>query len=492
MTVTCIRNAPWVVAWDAEQRQHYFRNDVDLVFEDNVIVHLDPGYAGHFDHLMDGRTFCVMPGMVNVHTHLQSESIGRGLIEELGNPNLYMTGILDEKSVFVTSGLGEQAGGAPAQLVANRASTQNAIAELLKSGATTVVDLAVAYDGWLDLLADTGIRAIAAPMYRDARWTVPTGHRLDYDWDLEKGRRDFANALGVVDQAERHPSGRLGGMVAPMQVDTCSLELLRDSLTAARARSLKMTVHCSQHIPEFHEMVRRHGVTPVQWLHQNGLLGRDTLLGHAIFLDHHSLVQWWSRLDLDILVETGTSIAHCPVVFSRYGQMMEDVGSYIRKGVNVAFGTDTEPQNMAEEVRMASTLGRAAARSVRGVWLSELFHAATIGGATALGREDLGRLAVGAKADLVLLDLDAPGMRPVRDPLRSFIFSAADRAVHHVFVDGRQVVKDGQVLTIDRSGLSASLQQSQQAFIRNAPYVDFRGRTADEISPPSLRVEGRN
>jgi len=481
-----------VVAWDADRLQHYFRNDVDLVFDDNVIVHVDPGYAGPVDRLIDGSAFCVMPGMVNVHTHLQSESIGRGLIEELGNPNLHMTGILDEKSVFVTSGLGEQAGGAPAQLVSNRASTRNAIAELLKSGATTVVDLAVAYDGWLDLLADTGIRAVAAPMYRDARWMVPTGHRLDYDWNLEKGRRDFADALEVVDRAERHPSGRLGGMVAPMQVDTCSLELLRESLAAARQRGLKMTVHCSQHIPEFQEMVRRHGVTPVQWLHQNGLLGRDTLLGHAIFLDHHSLVQWWTRRDLDILAQTGTSVAHCPVVFSRYGQMMEDVGSYIRKGVNVAFGTDTEPQNMAEEVRMASTLGRAAARSVRGVWLSELFHAATIGGATALGRDDLGRLAVGAKADLVLLDLDAPGMRPLRDPLRSFFFSAADRAVHHVFVDGRQVVKDGQVVTIDRRSLSAPLQQSQQAFIRNAPYVDFRGRTADEISPTSLRVEGRN
>lgn len=492
MTVTCIRNASWVVAWDADRRQHYFRNDLDLVFEDNVIVHVDPGYAGPADRVIDGSGFCVMPGMVNVHTHLQSESIGRGLIEELGNPNLHMTGILDEKSVFVTSGLGEQAGGAPAQLVSNRASTENAIAELLKSGATTVVDLAVAYDGWLDLLAETGIRAIAAPMYRDARWIVPTGHRLDYDWNLEKGRADFAAALDVVDRAGRHPSGRLGGMVAPMQVDTCSPELLRDSLAAARERGLKMTVHCSQHIPEFQEMVRRHGLTPVQWLHQNDLLGRDTLLGHAIFLDHHSLVQWWTRRDLDILAETGTSVAHCPVVFSRYGQMMEDVGSYIRKGVNVAFGTDTEPQNMAEEVRMASTLGRAAAKSVRGVWLSELFHAATIGGATALGRDDLGRLAVGAKADLVLLDLDAPGMRPVRDPLRSFFFSAADRAVRHVFVDGRQVVKDGEVQTIDCGRLASSLQQSQQAFIRNAPYVDFRGRTADEISPTSLRVEGRN
>ena len=96
MSVTCIRNASWLVAWDADQRQHYFRNDVDVAFEDNVIIHLDPGYAGHLDRLIDGSTLCVMPGMVNVHTHLQSESIGRGLIEELGNPNLYMTGILDE------------------------------------------------------------------------------------------------------------------------------------------------------------------------------------------------------------------------------------------------------------------------------------------------------------------------------------------------------------------------------------------------------------
>jgi len=492
MTICCIAKARWVVAWDPHLQQHFFRNDVDVVFDGNRLVHIDPNYTGKADTVIDGSGFCVMPGMVNVHTHLQSESLGRGLIEELGNQALYQTGILDEKSVFVTSGLTEQAGGATAQLKANKASTENAIAELLKSGCTTVTDLAVAWEGWLDTLAATGIRAVAAPMYRDARWYVPTGHRLDYQWDLEKGRRDFATALTTVDAAQAHPSGRLSGMLAPMQVDTCSPELIRDSIAAARERGIKATVHCSQHIPEFQEIVRRHGVTPVQWMHQEGLLSPDMLLGHAIFLDHHSLVQWWTKKDLDILAETGTSVAHCPVVFSRYGQMMEDVGSYIRKGVNVGMGTDTEPQNMAEEVRMASTMGRAAAKSVRGVWLSELFHAATIGGAKALGREDLGRLAVGAKADLVLLDLEAPGMRPVRDPLRSFFFSAADRAVRHVFVDGCQVVRDGEVLTIDRVGLSKPLQESQEAFMKNAPYVDFRGRSADEISPTSFRIEGKN
>ena len=86
MTITCIRNARWVVAWDAHLQQHYFRNDIDVVFDGNRIVHVDPAYAGKVDREIDGAGFCVMPGMVNVHTHLQSESLGRGLIEELGNP----------------------------------------------------------------------------------------------------------------------------------------------------------------------------------------------------------------------------------------------------------------------------------------------------------------------------------------------------------------------------------------------------------------------
>ena len=95
---------------------------------------------------------------------------------------------------------------------------------------------------------------------------------------------------------------------------------------------------------------------------------------------------------------------------------------------------------------------RAAARDITTTSVGALFHAATVGGAEALGRPDLGRLAAGAKADVVLVDLANPWMRPARDPLRSLVFTAADRAVRTVFVHGTKVMEHGRVLTMDHGG----------------------------------------
>ena len=131
---------------------------------------------------------------------------------------------------------------------------------------------------------------------------------------------------------------------------------------------------------------------------------------------------------------------------------MENFGDYLRAGVVMGLGTDCAPHNLVEEMRKAAVLARIAARDIAAVTTADLFHAATVGGATALMRDDIGRLAPGMKADLVLLDLDCPQMRPARDPLRSFVYHAADRAVRDVFVDGRQVVADRRVLTLDEAG----------------------------------------
>ena len=169
-------------------------------------------------------------------------------------------------------------------------------------------------------------------------------------------------------------------------------------------------------------------------------------------------------------------------------KVMENFGDYLRAGVNMGLGTDTAPHNLVEEMRKAAVLARIAARDIETVTTSDLLHAATVGGAKALLREDLGRIAANKKADLVLVDLTLPQMMPVRDPLRSFVYHAGDRAVREVFVDGRQVVAEGKVITLDQAAAAERLALAQRRMLEAAPRRDYRGRSAEEIVPLSLRL----
>ncbi|MGH7006048.1 MAG: amidohydrolase family protein, partial [Alphaproteobacteria bacterium] len=153
----------------------------------------------------------------------------------------------------------------------------------------------------------------------------------------------------------------------------------------------------------------------------------------------------------------------------------------------VGLGTDVAPHNLIEEMRLAAVLSRVSARDIRAGSTTAVFNAATIGGATALGRPDLGRLAPGAKADLVLVDLTHPLMMPVRDPLRSLVFSAAERAVREVYIDGAQVVGEGRALTIDPMPALERLVVAQRRMEAAAPERDPRRRRSEEIAPLAFR-----
>jgi 5-methylthioadenosine/S-adenosylhomocysteine deaminase len=476
MKTTWIRNADWIVAWDGSAQRHAYVRHGDVVFAGNALTFVGSGYQGPADETVDGRGLMVMPGLIDLHSHPSLEAAYRGIREEHGVPEMYMTGLFERSGAYWPDEAGLLA------------CAEAAYCELLLSGVTTLVDISVAYPGWIDLIARSGLRAVVAPAYASARWLVRRSHLLEYEWNEPAGRQRFEEAVRLCDEVAKHPSGRLSGMISPAQIDTCTEDLLRDSAAAARERGLPFTVHCAQAVAEFHEMVRRHGVTPVQWAHQIGLTGPGTILGHAIFTDGHSWLHWWSRRDVAILAETGTTVAHCPTPFARYGQTLQSFGAYRRAGVNMGMGTDTVPQNMLEEMRWATVLARIAAEDIRAAEMADVFHAATVGGARGLGREDIGRLAVGARADIILVDLDNPWMRPVRDPLRSLIFHAADRAVRDVYVDGQLVVDGGRVLTLDRPAALARLTEAQQRMEAAVPQCDRRQRRSEEIAPSSLPI----
>ncbi|MDW8443526.1 MAG: amidohydrolase family protein [Acetobacteraceae bacterium] len=154
--------------------------------------------------------------------------------------------------------------------------------------------------------------------------------------------------------------------------------LIRDSFAEAERRGLAWQIHAAQSVVEFHEITRRHGVTPVQWLAQLGVLSGRSIIGHGIFLDDHPRTRWWTDRDLSLLAEAGTTVAHCPTVFLRRGIALRDFGRYRRAGVRLGLGTDTYPHNMLEEMRHAAYAARLVAETPRTLSTADVFHAATV------------------------------------------------------------------------------------------------------------------
>jgi cytosine/adenosine deaminase-related metal-dependent hydrolase len=478
VTTTLIRNAPWLVALDRESGQHHYRRNVDILFDEQGIREIGR-IDGSADTVIDGSDFMVLPGFVNIHSHPSMQAIGKGIVEELGNPKLFGSGLYDSKAPFRL-----HPDGYPA-------SQQVALCELLLSGVTTVLDIPMRpYPGYVEILGRSGMRVCAAPMFASARWYSENGHHVEYAWDVAEGERQFRAAMETIEEAEKHESGRLSGMVYPAQIDTCTPELIRDSHRIARETGRLWQIHAAQSAVEFYEMTRRHGVTPVRWLHDLGVLGPGSSVGHGLFIDTHSWVKWPTRDDLTILKETGTSVAHCPTPFARYGHVMESLGDYLAAGINVGLGTDCHPHDFVMEMAWAAILGRVAAGRLERLTTGQVFDAATLGGARALNRTDIGGLAPGMQSDIVLIDIRDPAMRPVRDPLRSMLYSAGSRVVRHVFIGGRQVVRDREVLTMDLESALIEVEKWQRRALEEAPARSYVKLPADRLSPLSLPVAG--
>jgi cytosine/adenosine deaminase-related metal-dependent hydrolase len=478
-TTTLLRGASWAVVWDASEKSHIYARDVDVLLSGGSVAAITPtgdapppaGAA-----VIDARRMLVMPGLVNVHTHPTNEPSYRGIREDHGVPEQQMSGLFERSQAFRLDREGSEA------------AMRLAYAELMGAGVTAVVDLSSPFEGWMDVMRQSGLRVWVGPGFASARWGMSAPQSVEWRWDEARGRAGFQRAQAVMDEAEGDASGLLRGIVYPAQIDTVEEGLLRDAAALAAEKGRPFTTHIAQAVVEVREMVRRHGTTPIQWAASLGLLSPRSILGHAIFIDEHPSIGWHTTRDLGLMAEHGVAVAHCPSPFARYGEHLKNFGRYRARGVRMAMGTDVAPHNIIEEMRLAILLARNAGRDLHAADTAMVFHAATVGGADALGRPDLGRLQVGAAADVTLVDLAHPQMVPPRDPLRSLVFHAADRAVRHVFVAGRQVLADGRPTMLDVSEAAGILAQSQAKMLRDSGLNDYAGRNGDQIAPLSLRL----
>lgn len=472
--VHVIRNIETIVAYDKETGNHAYISDGDVAFDETAILHVGGRYTGQFQTEEQGRGRMLMPGLVNIHCHSDEEPLSKGIFDDMGTAALWGQAMYEYSTLIEIS---EEA---------REASLTVMLGDLIRSGVTTLVDIAGPHDAWLPTLVKSGARAYAAPGFREAQWHVEGSRRLDYRWDPARGREAYERALACVDAALTHPSDRLGGIVSPAQVETISPDLLVEAADAAESRGIPITTHAAQTMAEHEELLRRTGLTALQYLDTLGILKSNLILGHCIFIDSHSWTRQRTATDMALLAERGTTVAHCPVTFSRSGMMLESAGRYRRAGVNVGLGTDSYPFNMLEEMRQALICSRIAGKSVFDLKTADILDMATLAGARALGRQDIGRIAVGARPDFSLVDLSHPAMQPVYDPLRNLLHCAAERAIEAVYVDGRCIARQGQILNLDYNGAVDVMRDALDFAIRRIPANDARGRTLAELAPSSL------
>jgi cytosine/adenosine deaminase-related metal-dependent hydrolase len=456
---------------------HRYLRDGVVVTEDDRIVHVGPrgSYRGPIDESLDANGKIVTPGLINTHAHLYESPLDKSFVEDRGSRQFYLSGLFEYLP----------ARSAAMDEAAHRACVAFSMAELLRTGTTTVMEIGAWGDEVVTQAERFGLRAYVGQGYRSGRWHTDDGKTVKYDWDEENGLRGLDAAVRFVEANDGRANGRIKGFLTPAQVDTCTEDLLRRSKAAAASLDVPLALHTSQSVNEFQEMTRRHGKTPIEWLRDIGFLGPEVILGHAIVAGGGSWAQYHAD-DVGILAETGTNVAHAVWVFARRGIAMESFARYLERGVNMTLATDTAPQSMIEALRWAAVVSKIVDRRTEVATAADVFNAATLGGARALGRDDLGRIAPGAKADLLLWAGSSLTMSPLRDPIRNLVYSAQAEDLETVIVDGRIVMHDRVIPGVDLARLCADLQAAGERMWAGVSKGDWAGRTIDGLSPQSF------
>jgi cytosine/adenosine deaminase-related metal-dependent hydrolase len=195
-------------------------------------------------------------------------------------------------------------------------------------------------------------------------------------------------------------------------------------------------------------------------MQHTGLLGPDLMIGHGQIMTADGNLGSLKPNEVAALQQSQATVVHLPWVKARRGGVINSIHKYAQMGVRQALGTDTFPFDMFNDMRMAAVMCRIVEHSVDVALSKDVFTMATAGGADALGRSDLGRLAAGCKADIVTVRIDTFKASPLYDPFKFLVLAATGEDVDRVIVNGRTIVQSGEVLHVDRP---AAIQRLNQA-----------------------------
>ena len=329
-----------------------------------------------------------------------------------------------------------------------------------------------------------GLRGYLGPAYRSGVNVVLENGERSVMFDVDRGRKGLADALRFIDHAAELDDPLVSGVLLPCRIETLDLELLKETAASSAERDVLVRLHSLQGLVERELILDWHGVTPLELLEQVGMLNERLLIPHATYTDRNPAVHGEDRGDLTRLAASGASIIHCPLTSMRYGSTLDSFNAYKAAGINISLGTDSFPPDLIRGIDAGVQLAKIMEGTNDAGDVAGYFDAATVGGAHALRRPDLGRLEPGAQADLVAFSLGDIRDGVHDDPLRTLLLNGTARQAVLSVVAGRTIMTNGVIEGVD---LDYWRVKGQELFdkMRNANTMrDARNRAADELFPP--------
>ncbi|MGV3739768.1 MAG: TRZ/ATZ family hydrolase [Gammaproteobacteria bacterium] len=420
-----IAHAKWIIT--GEKNQPVLENHA-LVIDKGVIQKIVPSHEAkqHYQakQVDDYAYHALLPGLINAHTHL-----GMNYFRGLGCDLMLMDWLNGYLWPAEKKWLSHE--------FVHDASLF-AMAEMIRSGTTCFNDMFYFPEAIADAAITAGMRGFVSMHVID----FPTAWTKDTDESLEKGLEFYE---------KYHQQPLITPTLAPHAPYTVSDESFLRVLDLSKSLSLKINVHLHETKAEIEQSMTQYQKRPIKRLHDLGFLSAQVLAIHAVQLDAE---------DLEILNETRSNIVHCPESNMKLASGVCPVVDLQNLGLNVALGTDSVASNndlnMLNEMRTATFLAKVTRQDPVCLNVNETLAMASLNGAKALGIDQVvGTLKAGKAADFIAINLDEIETLPVFDPLVQIIYSSSRHQVTDVWVAGKQLLKNRELLTIDEQALKA-------------------------------------
>jgi 5-methylthioadenosine/S-adenosylhomocysteine deaminase len=408
----------------------------EVAIANGRIVHAGPAKeSGHWAprRVLHGAGKAVLPGFVNAHCHAGSTVFRSQTDDQGGGAALYTIAFRMEKEIGAEEW---------------RDLAWLGCLDMVKAGITTLNDIWYAPEALAEAAEVTGLRADIANKVFDVR--LEELHHGDYTRHREIGAARLRAGIDFAERWHGGADGRIRARLGTHASDTCAEGLHREARAEADRLGIGMHMHTAQAPREVAYIREAHGKGPLEYLRDIGLLQPDVVCAHLTFA---------SDGDLDAVKESGAAYAHCPIIYARRGSYPR-LREIFDRGIPTGFATDWMTNDPFEGMRNAINATRVLLGDPGFLPCEEALRCHTIGSARALGLDaEIGSLAPGKRADLIMVDLDRPHLQPFYGGYPALVFYAKASDVVTSIVDGRVVMEDRRLVGVDEEAILAAVKR---------------------------------